>query len=54
MLPSVRQMASGIGINMHTVNKAYALLQQEGILAMDCRKRAVVQTGGDKRLPWKR
>lgn len=50
MLPSVRQMASGIGINMHTVNKAYALLQQEGILAMDCRKRAVVQTGGDKLL----
>ena len=50
MLPSVRQRAGGIGINMHTVNKAYALLQQEGILAMDCRKRAVVQTGGDKLL----
>ena len=29
-LPSVRQLADEIGINMHTVNKAYALLRQEG------------------------
>ena len=28
-LPSVRQLASIAGINMHTVNKAYALLRQE-------------------------
>ena len=28
-LPSVRQLADTIGINMHTVNKAYALLRQE-------------------------
>ena len=28
-LPSVRQMADTIGINMHTVNKAYSLLRQE-------------------------
>ena len=27
-LPSVRQLADNIGINMHTVNKAYALLRQ--------------------------
>ena len=27
-LPSVRQLADEIGINMHTVNKAYALLRQ--------------------------
>ena len=27
-LPSVRQMAECIGINMHTVNKAYSLLRQ--------------------------
>ena len=26
-LPSVRQMADTIGINMHTVNKAYAVLK---------------------------
>ena len=29
VLPSVRQMADEIGINMHTVNKAYALLRQD-------------------------
>ena len=29
-LPSVRQMADDIGINMHTVNKAYSILRQEG------------------------
>ena len=29
-LPSVRQLAENIGINMHTVNKAYAVLKQEG------------------------
>ena len=29
-LPSVRQMADTVGINMHTVNKAYSVLRQEG------------------------
>ena len=28
-LPSVRQLAEDIGINMHTVNKAYNLLKQD-------------------------
>ena len=49
-LPSVRQLASGVGINMHTVNKAYALLQQEGILTMDRRRGAVIRIDGDKLL----
>ena len=30
-LPSVRQLADNIGINMHTVNKAYSVLRQEGL-----------------------
>ena len=29
-LPSVRQLASDIGINFHTVNKVYTQLKQEG------------------------
>ena len=29
-LPSIRNMADEIGINMHTVNKAYTVLRQEG------------------------
>lgn len=31
-LPSVRALAGDIGVNMHTVNKAYNLLAEEGIL----------------------
>ena len=41
-LPSVRQLASIAGINMHTVNKAYALLRQEGFVTIDRRKGAVI------------
>ncbi len=41
-LPSVRAMAEYVGINMHTVNKAYALLRQEGFLKLDRRTGAVV------------
>lgn len=41
-LPSVRQLAEQIGINMHTVNKAYAVLRQEGFLRLDRRRGAVV------------
>ncbi|NCB92814.1 MAG: GntR family transcriptional regulator [Clostridia bacterium] len=41
-LPSVRQLADIIGINMHTVNKAYAVLKQEGIVSIDRRRGAVI------------
>lgn len=47
-LPSVRQMADCIGINMHTVNKAYSVLRQEGILSMDRRQGAVVRIDADR------
>lgn len=30
-LPSIRNMADEIGINMHTVNKAYTVLRQAGL-----------------------
>lgn len=36
-LPSVRDMAKNIGINLHTVNKAYKLLEADGVLTMDRR-----------------
>ena len=42
-LPSVRDLAEQVGINMHTVNKAYAMLRNEGYLILDRRKGAVVQ-----------
>ncbi len=47
-LPSVRQMADAIGINMHTVNKAYSVLKQEGFLSIDRRKGAVIAIDVDK------
>lgn len=47
-LPSVRHLADLIGINMHTVNKAYTVLKQEGILSIDRRKGAVIRIDADK------
>ena len=41
-LPSVRQLAERVGINMHTVNKAYSVLKQEGYIQLDRRKGAVI------------
>ncbi len=48
MLPSVRQLADDIGINMHTVNKAYTVLRQEGIVKVDRRHGAVIAIDIDK------
>lgn len=47
-LPSVRELADVVGINMHTVNKAYAILRQEGYLKLDRRKGAVIALDYDK------
>ena len=47
-LPSVRQLADTVGINMHTVNKAYTVLKQEGFIRLDRRKGAGVALDGDK------
>lgn len=47
-LPSVRQLADTIGINMHTVNKAYSLLRQEGFVTIDRRKGAIIAVDANK------
>lgn len=47
-LPSVRQLADTIGINMHTVNKAYTVLKQEGYVKVDRRKGAVIAVDADR------
>ena len=47
-LPSVRELAEYIGINMHTVNKAYTILKQEGYVKLDRRKGAVIAIDIDK------
>lgn len=41
-LPSVRNMAEEIGVNLHTVNKSYNLLKDEGYINIDRRKGAMV------------
>lgn len=47
-LPSVRQLAESIGINMHTVNKAYTVLKQEGFIKVDRRRGAVIAIDADR------
>ena len=47
-LPSVRQLAETVGINMHTVNKAYTVLKQEGYIQLDRRKGAVISLDVNK------
>ncbi|MCD8105041.1 MAG: GntR family transcriptional regulator [Lachnospiraceae bacterium] len=46
-LPSVRQLAGDIGINMHTVNKAYSVLREEGFVTIDRRRGAVIALNND-------
>ena len=43
-----RSLADTVGINMHTVNKAYTVLKQEGYLTLDRRKGAVISLDADK------
>jgi GntR family transcriptional regulator len=45
-LPSVRSLASDIGVNLHTVNKAYTLLKQEGFIQIHRQKGVVVNPDG--------
>lgn len=47
-LPSVRDLAESIGINMHTVNKAYTILKQEGYVRLDRRRGAVIAVDANK------
>lgn len=42
-LPSVRDLAEDIGINLHTVNKSYKILKDKGYLSIDRRTGALVR-----------
>jgi DNA-binding transcriptional regulator YhcF (GntR family) len=42
-LPSVRNLAENLGINLHTVNKSYTLLKQDGFLQVHRKKGVIVQ-----------
>ena len=45
-LPSVRSLAADIGINLHTVNKAYKELEQKGFIINHRQKGVVVNPEG--------
>ena len=47
-LPSVRRLADTIGVNKHTVNKAYSVLKREGYISLDKRRGAVISLDIDK------
>jgi len=49
-LPSVRQFASDLGINLHTVNKAYTFLKQDGFIVVHRQKGVVVNPGDGPQL----
>lgn len=49
-LPSIRDLSVDIGVNLHTINKAYNLLKDEGYLSIDRRKGAMVNVNkGNKK-----
>ncbi|RKR29853.1 GntR family transcriptional regulator [Arthrobacter oryzae] len=51
-LPATRTLAADFGINFHTVNKAYDLLRQEGLIRLNRKSGAVVtQTVADPPFP---
>lgn len=47
-LPTVRRLAEDIGVNPMTVNKAYALLREEGVIVIDRRHGARISGAGMK------
>ncbi|GCE25567.1 GntR family transcriptional regulator [Dictyobacter alpinus] len=51
-LPSIRQLAADFGINLHTVNKAYDLLEREGFIQLRRKTGAVVQVSGTLSDTW--
>ncbi len=49
-LPSVRQLAEDIGINLHTVNKTYNILKSEGYVVIDRRVGTIINNNLPKKL----
>lgn len=42
-LPSVRNLAADLGVNMHTVNRSYAELEKKGILEIKPKSGAIIK-----------
>lgn len=50
-LPSTRQLAADLGVNFHTVHKAYDLLRREGFVVLNRRSGAVIRRRPDGAAP---
>jgi len=48
-LPPVRMLASELGVNLHTVNKAYKMLKLDGFVKMVRNRGTVIALGGSSR-----
>ncbi|EON74088.1 GntR family transcriptional regulator [Lysinibacillus sphaericus] len=47
-LPSVRNLASDLGVNMHTVNKSYHELEAKGILTIRAKSGAIIRSAEER------
>ena len=45
-LPSVRNLAKDLGVNMHTINKTYQLLKADGFIQIHRQKGVVINPDG--------
>lgn len=48
MLPSVRNLAADLGVNMHTVNKSYHELEAKGILTIRPKSGAIIRSAEER------
>lgn len=49
-LPSVRNLAADLGVNMHTVNKSYHELEEKGIITIRAKSGAIIRSEEERAL----